>query len=139
MNTLLAIGASLSAVAALLHLGCIYFGASWYRFFGAGEQMAMLAEKGSWQPTLITLFIFGVLSTWSLYAFSGAGIITKLPFIKIVLPLITTIYLIRGLAGFFLINNPLGRSAEFWIWSSVICLIIGIIHFIGLKQTWQNL
>lgn len=30
----------LSELAALIHLGCITFGASWYRFFGAGEHLA---------------------------------------------------------------------------------------------------
>jgi len=36
-NYLLTAGGAMSAVAAALHLGCILFGASWYRFFGAGE------------------------------------------------------------------------------------------------------
>ncbi|MGQ4584278.1 hypothetical protein [Lysobacter sp. F60174L2] len=36
----------LNAIAALLHVGCIIFGASWYRFFGAGERMAQLASAG---------------------------------------------------------------------------------------------
>jgi len=39
-NTFLMIGAALSGLAALLHVGCILFGAPWYRFFGAGEKMA---------------------------------------------------------------------------------------------------
>ena len=36
-----------SAIAALAHLGCIIFGGDWYRFFGAGEQMARMAEAGN--------------------------------------------------------------------------------------------
>ncbi|KKK66980.1 hypothetical protein LCGC14_2958640, partial [marine sediment metagenome] len=47
MNICLIVAGTLSAIAAILHLGCIYFGAPWYRFFGAGEQMAQLAEQGS--------------------------------------------------------------------------------------------
>jgi hypothetical protein len=35
-NFFLIAGGTMSAVAAALHLGCILFGASWYRFFGAG-------------------------------------------------------------------------------------------------------
>jgi len=139
MNIFLLVGAILSAIAAILHLGCIYFGAPWYRFFGAGEQMAILAERGSIQPTLITSAIVLVLSTWSIYALSGAAIIVKLPLLKWALSAITFIYLLRGIAGFFLINNPLGRSPEFWLWSSIICLSFGIIHLIGLKQIWANI
>jgi len=67
MNIFLLIAGTLSAVAAILHLACIYFGAPWYRFFGAGEQMAVLAEQGSIQPTMITSSIVLVLSVWSLY------------------------------------------------------------------------
>ena len=139
MNVFLLIGAALSAIVATLHIGCIIFGAPWYRFFGAGEKMAILAEKGSFQPTIITSFIVVVLFIWSLYALSGAGLIAKLPLIRWVLSAITCIYLIRGILGFFLITNPLGRSPEFWFWSSAICLSFGIIHLVGLKQVWQNL
>jgi hypothetical protein len=139
MNIFLIVAGTLSAVAAILHLGCIYFGASWYRFFGAGEQMALLSEQESIQPTLITSVIVLVLSIWSMYAFSAAGVIFKLPLIRLALVSITLIYLARGIAGFFLINSPMGRSPEFWIWSSVICLSVGIVHLIGLKQQWASL
>ncbi|OUR62319.1 hypothetical protein A9Q74_05645 [Colwellia sp. 39_35_sub15_T18] len=139
MNIFLLIAGTLSAIAAILHLACIYFGAPWYRFFGAGEQMAVLAEQGSIQPTMITSSIVLVLSVWSLYAFSAAGVIFKLPLMRLALALITLIYLARGVAGFFLINTPLGRSPEFWLWSSAICLFFGMIHLIGLKQQWARL
>ena len=139
MNIFLIVAGTLSAVAAILHLGCIYFGASWYRFFGAGEKMALLSEQGSIQPTLITSVIVIVLSIWTMYAFSAAGIIFKLPLIRLALVSITLIYLARGIAGFFLINSPMGRSPEFWVWSSVICLSFGIVHLIGLKQQWASL
>ncbi len=139
MNVFLIVAGSLSAIAAILHLGCIYFGAPWYRFLGAGERMAVLAEQGSIQPTLITSGIVLVLSVWSLYAFSGAGAIIRLPLVRSVLALITLIYLARGIGGFFLIDTPMGRSPEFWVWSSAICLSFGIVHLIGLKQRWTSL
>jgi len=139
MNVFLIIAGILSAVVAILHIGCIFFGAPWYRFFGAGEQMAVLAERGSIQPTLITSGIVLVLSIWSIYAFSAAGVIVRLPLLRLALILITSIYLVRGVVGFFLVSSPMGRSPEFWVWSSLICLSFGIIHLIGLKQQWANL
>lgn len=139
MNVFLIMAGILSAVVAFLHIGCIYFGAPWYRFFGAGEQMALLAERGSIQPTLITSGIVLVLFIWSLYAFSAAGVIVRLPLLRLVLILITVVYLLRGVAGFFLVSSPMGRSPEFWVWSSLICLSFGIVHLIGLKQQWANL
>ena len=139
MNVFLIIAGAFSATAAMLHLACIYFGAPWYRFFGAGEHMAILAEQGSIQPTLITSGIVVVLVIWSLYAFSAAGVFYRLPFMRSALSLITLIYLTRGIIGLFLINTPMGRSAEFWLWSSIICLIYAAFHLIGLKLQWTRL
>jgi len=101
--------------------------------------MALLSEQGSSQPTLITSGIVLVFSIWSMYAFSAAGITFRLPLIRLALILITIIYLTRGVVGFFLINSPMGRSPEFWVWSSVICLSFGVVHLIGLKQQWSSL
>ncbi|MCL1050581.1 hypothetical protein L2755_13220 [Shewanella abyssi] len=139
MNKMLIFAGVFNAIAALMHIGCIYFGAPWYRFFGAGEQMAVMAERGSLQPTIITSAIVVVFFIWSVYAFSAAGVISRLPLLQLVLIVIGTIYLIRGIAGLFFIGNTMGRSADFWLWSSVICLVVGLIHLIGLKQQWAQL
>ena len=139
MNSMLITAGLLSATAAILHLGCIYFGATWYRFFGAGEQMAIMAEQGSIQPTIITSGITFVLAVWSLYAFSAAGLIIQLPFVRTIVVIITSIYLLRGVVGFFFINHPQGRTPEFWLWSSSICLVVALAHIVGLKQVWSRL
>ena len=143
MNSYLITAGALSALASILHIGCIVFGASWYRFFGAGEHMAKLAEQGSLQPTLITAGIVLVLATWSLYAFSAAGLIIKLPLMRLALITITAVYLLRGIAGIFLAASPeaapLGNSTNFWFWSSAICLTFGVVHLIGVKQQWASL
>ncbi|WP_411991331.1 hypothetical protein [Agarivorans sp. DSG3-1] len=139
MNTFLLAAGTLSAIAALMHVGCIVFGASWYRFFGAGEKMALLAEQKSIKPALITCGIVAVLSVWALYAFSAATLSFALPYPRIVLVLITLVYSVRGLAGLLLIKKPMGNTPRFWLWSSVICLLIGMIHLVGLSQQWPNL
>ena len=131
MNSTLIAAGICSTVVALLHIGCIVFGASWYRFFGAGEQMALWAEQGNIKPTFITSGIILVLTVWAIYAFSGAGLIQKLPAVKLILSLITAIYLFRAFAVFFFIQNPIGRTPEFWLWSSLICLFIGSLHLLG--------
>jgi hypothetical protein len=138
-NTCLLIAATLNAVAAALHVGCIVFGASWYRFFGAGERMARMAGAGWWYPTLITSGLVLMLGVWSLYALSGAGAIFRLPYVRAVLCVVTAVYLLRGIAGFPLLLVPTGRSAAFWWWSSSICLALGILHGLGLRQTWGRL
>jgi hypothetical protein len=138
-NTLLIVGAALSALAAVLHLGCIFFGASWYRFFGAGERMAQLAAAGSLYPTLVTLVIAAALMTASLYALAGAGVVHGLPLVRPVLCVITAVYLLRGVAGVPLSLIGLGRSVQFWWWSSALCIALGVVHFVGLRQVWTRL
>jgi hypothetical protein len=139
MNPMLMTAAALSAIAALLHVGCIVFGASWYRFFGAGERMARLAEAGDWRPTAITSVIIAVLSVWALYALSGAGAIAKLPLLRIGLCAIAAVYSLRGLAGLSYAVFGAGADAAFWWWSSAICLTFGIVHIAGLMQVWSRL
>ena len=138
-NPFLLAGAALSAVAALLHLACIAFGASWYRFMGAGTQMVKMVSNGHWYPTVVTLFIAAVLSVWSLYALSGAGVIARLPFLRLALCAITAVYLLRALAFPELIAQIPGNSMVFWVCSSTICFVIGVVHCIGLYQVWQRL
>jgi hypothetical protein len=138
-NPYLLAGALLSATAAALHLAVIVFGAPWYRFFGAGEQMARLAEAGSIYPALVTLAIAAMLVVWSLYALSGAGLIAPLPLLRPALCAITAVYLMRGLVIVPLAWFASASITRFWIWSSAICLVYGIVHLVGLVQTWARL
>ena len=138
-NKFLIVGAALSALAALLHLGCIAFGAPWYRLLGAGEQMARMDLAGHWYPTVAALVITIVLLVWSLYALSGAGVIRKLPLTRAILCAITGVYLLRGVAFTPLMAFFPGNSATFWVLSSAICLAFGIVHLVGLRQVWSRL
>lgn len=133
-NKWLILASICSAFAALAHLGCIIFGADWYRFFGAGEQMAQLAETGHWYPTAVTSVVVFALSLFSLYALSGANLIGRLPLLKLGLIVISAIYLFRGLA--FVVIMPLfpDNSLAFWLISSGICLTIGILYVVGTVQ-----
>lgn len=138
-NYLLIAGAMMSAGAAVLHLGCIVFGVPWYRFFGAGEKMARLAESGSTQPAKVTLVIAAVLFVWSAYALSGAGVIARLPLLRTILCTIAAIYLVRGFFFFPLMRALPGSSLAFWLWSAGICAVIGIVHALGIRQAWPLL
>lgn len=139
INKALLVGSALSALAALLHVAIIFGGASWYRFFGAGERMARAAQAGHLRPTLITLGIASVLTLWSFYALSGAGLVAPLPLLRSGLCLITGIYLLRGLAILPLLTVARTHSTPFLIWSSLVCLGFGLVHLLGLAQRWNSL
>ncbi len=138
-NPWLIAGGVLSAVAALLHLAVIIGGPDWYRFFGAGEGMARLAEVGSPTPALITLAIAALLSVSAAYAFAGAGLLRRLPLMRTALLTITSIYLLRGLVlGPILVLKPEAVDA-FVVWSSLIVLVYGIAYAVGTWRVWPFL
>ncbi len=97
-NSLLFAAGLGSLMIALLHIVIIYLGPPAYRYFGAGEKMARMAENGSLYPTLLTSGITLVFIVFAIYAFSGAEIIKPLPFLRLVLIGIGTIFTLRGLA-----------------------------------------
>jgi uncharacterized protein YhhL (DUF1145 family) len=135
-NTALIVAGCLSAIAALLHVAIVVGGPNWYRFFGAGERLAKAAEDGKWYPALVTLGIATVLGLWAAYALSGAGVLQPLPFLKIGLCIITGIYLVRGLAIIPFMILAREKATPFIFWSSIICMLYGVTHLLGLAQVW---
>ena len=135
---LLAAG-TLSAAASVLHIATIIGGPDWYRFFGAGEEMARAAERGSFMPALVTVAIAGMLALWSLYAFSAASLVRRLPFLRTAIVLITVMYMLRGLAVVPLLVLKPQLVDTFAIVSSLIVLIYGITYAVGTWQVWPRL
>jgi hypothetical protein len=131
--------ALLSAVAAVLHLAVIAGGPDWYRFFGAGEGMARLAERGSPKPALITLAIAAMLGLWAAYALAGAGRINRLPLMRTALVAIAAIYLLRGLALVPAVATNPRAVDSFMLWSSLIVLVYGLTYAIGTYRAWPAL
>jgi len=138
-NPWLIAGGMLSAAAALLHVAIIAGGPDWYRFFGAGEGMARMAERGMLRPALITVGIAALLAVWAAYAFAGAGLFRRLPLMRTALVAITAIYLLRGLllAPLLLIRPEIVDA--FTLWSSLIVLVYGLAYGIGTWRAWPAL
>jgi hypothetical protein len=136
-NPWLIVGGWLSVAASLLHLAVIAGGPDWYRFFGAGEGMARMAEAGSFLPALVTLGIAGVLAVWAAYAFAGAGLIRRLPLMRTALVAISAIYLLRGLLIVPVLMKP--GAPPFDIWSSLIVLVYGVAYAVGTWRAWDRL
>jgi hypothetical protein len=139
LNYWLISGGTLSAIAALMHIAIIIGGPDWYRFFGAGEAMAQAAAHGRMMPTLVTLGIAAMLTIWAAYAFSGAGLIVRLPLLRVGLIVISAIYLLRALAVVPMLLRPNEQGSAFWLWSSGIVLIYGLAYAIGTWRAWAEL
>ncbi|NQZ33310.1 MAG: hypothetical protein HRU06_18730 [Oceanospirillaceae bacterium] len=125
-------------LAGLFHLLIIVGGASWYRFFGAGEKMAAMAEQGSFYPHIITFVIATILGVWGLYAFAGAGLISQMPLMQYVLVGIFLVFFVRAVAGLvaYLMIKP---NSTFMLNSSLICLGYSLLFGVGTYQVWLTI
>ncbi|MGB3165422.1 MAG: hypothetical protein WBA68_01450 [Alteraurantiacibacter sp.] len=131
--------AAASFAASLLHLACIVGGGDWYRFFGADETMARLAEAGSWRPAILTLFIAVVLFGWGLYALSGAGLLRRLPFLRTALVAIAVVLFARAVFAFFPATWGPELGLRFMAISSAIVGVMGFLFAVGTAQAWPTL
>lgn len=134
-NAALLVAAALNFIAAALHFACIFWGTHGFRILGAGEPIVSMSAAGHGYPPFIAGVIGTVLSAWAAYALSGAGLIPALPYLRPVLTGITAVYVLRALA--FPLLKPVfpGNSTTFWLVSSLICLLVGLVHLVGLIQT----
>jgi hypothetical protein len=139
VNLYLLLGGLLSFLASLAHIGIIFGGAKWYRFFGAGEKFAKAAEQGKAFPGVMTFCIALVLASWGIFAWSGAGLVSRVPLVKAALCVITGVYLLRGLGGFGMLLVESEYTGRFIVVSSLICVFYGLVHLIGLVQMWPLL
>lgn len=80
---------------ALMHVAIALIGPTAYVYFGVPD-LAQAATGGSPWPAIVTLALAGVFALWGVYALSGAGIVARLPLMRIVLLAVSVIYVLRG-------------------------------------------
>lgn len=137
IRNLMLISAGCSALVALLHIYVIVKGPRAYRFFGAGETLTGMAERGSWVPDLLTAGITLVFLVFAAYFAAGAGVIPLLPYMRLALIGIAAIYTLRGalLVPVWLSGT---RVSAFDVWSSLVSLGIGLIHCAAVALWWNR-
>ena len=141
--SLLKLAGVLSAAVAVLHVLIIFVGAPAYRYFGAGERMARLAEQGSATPTMITLGLTLVFGVWAAYAFSGAGLLRRLPLLGPALITIGLVYTLRGLllgpqvVWFFSAQRAAVPRRQLAF--SAAALLTGLAYLVGTHRAWARL
>lgn len=129
-----------AAAGAVLHVAIVFGGPDWYAFFGAPTGMVEMARGGNLRAPVSALVIAAFLALCAAYAFSGARIICRLPFLRLALTLIGGLLILRGVLFVPLIlwrPNALARMCEcrsvdtFIILTSVLCLAMGIGYALG--------
>jgi hypothetical protein len=136
---LLAASGWMSIAASMLHVGCIIGGPDWYRFFGAGEEMAQMAERGLWMPAILTLIIAAILAGWAAYAFSAAGKFIRLPLARTALLLISVVLLLRAVMVFIPSLWGTEQTMAFRVWTSAIVAVMGLCFAAGTWRAWPTL
>lgn len=120
--------AGLDFLAAALHVAIVLGGPAWYRFFGAGEAMARMAERRHPWPAVITLAIAAVLCVFGAYAIAGGGHLHALPWPREALMAITAIYALRALVPLLLSPFMVAMRTRFMVVSSLICGVYALTH-----------
>lgn len=133
-------GGVINCLIGLLHLIIPFIGPSAYTYFGAGEVMVSLAASNPIIPGAITALLGLVFIIFGVYAFSGAGLIKRLPILHIGLAVIGGIFMIRGLiipldVFFFLTGKPSIRYAGF----SLVALLVGFLYLWPTTHAWSSL
>jgi hypothetical protein len=130
----------MSVAASLLYIACIVGGPDWYRFFGAGEELALAAERGSLVPAVLTFGIAAILAVWALFAFGAAGIGWRLPLARTALIAISAVLLLRAAMAFVpAFWPPENQTSAFIITTSAICFVMGACFAIGTWRAWPSL
>jgi hypothetical protein len=139
---LLVAGGIANFAVAALHLRIVFLGPAGYRYFGAGEHLATMAQNGSALPALVTIALAVCFALFGYCALSGAGVYPRLPLLRWILLGVGIVYTLRGL----LILVELGRilslpgtePARELVFSAV-ALIIGLLYLVGLLLRWNQL
>ncbi len=87
-----------TAAAGLLHVAVAIGGPSWYAFFGAPHRLVEAARAGDPRAPLTCVGIACILLVFAAYAFSGSGVIPRLPLLKPVLGIVAAVFTLRGIA-----------------------------------------
>jgi len=136
-----------AAAGAALHIAIIFGGPDWYAFFGAPRGLVEMARTGNIRAPISCLVIAAFLAVLAAYAFSGAGVIRRLPFLRLGLASIASVLILRGTLFVPLIIWRPGalsgvcdcRSVDaFIIITSVLCLAMGIGYALGALAAPNN-
>jgi len=129
-----------ASAGAKLHVAILLGGPGWYAFFGAPPGLVDMARAGNLRAPISCIVIATFLALLATYAFSGAGVIRHLPYLRTGLATIACVLILRGVVFVPLILWRPGTLAgicncksvdPFIIVTSVLCLVMGVGYALG--------
>ena len=132
---------------AALHIAIIFGGPDWYAFFGAPRGLVEMARAGNIRAPISCFVIAVFLALLAAYAFSGASVIRRLPFLRLGLASIAAVLILRGVLFIPLIVWRPGALSgvcdcpsvdTFIIVTSALCLAMGVGYALGALAAPNN-
>lgn len=136
---MLKFGEIINITIAIAHLVGLFWAEKMFEVIGIGNEMKQLAEMHTSLPYLLTFFVTIVFFIFGIYGLSAAEKFKKLPYLKIGIFTIASIYILCGIGelSFHFINN-ISRNSE--TLQSIIALCIGLLFlFGGLKMVLNKI
>lgn len=138
---LLLSGSMIMALGAAAHLAIIGIGAKGYAVLGAPSGLVAMVNTSSYRPTITSVFIASLLMMGAIYGLSGAGLVTKLPYRRLVLTLLGAGLVARAVllpaAVVWLPQILVGICGRcqavngFVLLTSALCLFVGVAYAVG--------
>lgn len=133
--------AGLSSLAVALFQVVLGFSPTLSTYFGAPPEL--LANPAALLAA--SLFVALIFAIWGLYGLSGAGLLRRLPLLRLALLAIGAIYTLRGLLLIPLLLISLGLLASpepvltQAVLASLVSLLIGCLYLSGTLVAWRDL
>lgn len=136
-----------TSMGAAFHILIIFGGPDWYAFFGAPQGLVDMARDGNIRAPISCVVIAAFLSLLAAYAFSGAGVIRRLPSLRLGLASIAIVQILRGVLFVPLIVWRPGALSgicdcrgvdAFIIITSALCLVLGVGYALGAIAASNN-
>jgi len=124
-------GGLIAGLTAIWHLLMIVGGPDWYAFAHAPKYIVESARQHTFVAPIAAVFIAGLMFACTVYSFSGAGLIRRVPLLKSALITISMICLIRAL-----VTVPYLIRAKLDVWNMVasfgwffvgVCFLLGAV------------
>lgn len=123
----------IAAASAIWHLLCIVGGPSWFAFARAPQQIIDSAQQRTLLAPLGTIVVAALMFACTIFSFSAAGLIRKVPLLKSALMTISLLCIVRGLIAIPILVTPTGLdiweviASAVWLYVSI-CFLAGSIE-----------
>ena len=116
---------------AIAHLSCLYFGPECYAVQLAPTELVESAKNGTYLAPLLNIIGSTIFIVIGLYALSGAGVMRKLPLLKIAIYSVSLLSIVRGILPLQKILRDPGSFSDAHFYYGIGWLVTGLLFLIG--------